>query len=128
MASNSLAGSRILVVEDEYFLADDARSTLSRLGAEVVGPAPTVAEASALIETGGQIDCALLDVNLRGETAFDVADALQQRGIPFAFVTGYDRDTIPERFSGIPYLAKPVRSKQVVELFEQLGGGPRNAL
>ena len=85
MASEVLAGSRILVVEDEYYLAEDARSILSEVGAEVLGPVPTVDEAKVLIEAAGRIDGVLLDANLRGEMAFDVADVLQARNIPFAF-------------------------------------------
>lgn len=120
MASGQLDGSRILIVEDEYFLADEARTTLAAVGAKIVGPVPTAAEANALIESGGQIDCVLLDVNLRGEMAFDVADTLQVRKIPFAFVTGYDREAIPDRFSAAPRLGKPVSSRQLIKMFEKL--------
>ena len=127
MAMGMLSGSRILVVEDEYYLADDARATLSKAGAEVIGPVPTADEASALIEADGGIDGVLLDVNLRGEMAFDVADALQARGVPFAFVTGYDRVALPDRFAATPALAKPVRPEQLVNLFERLAPGPRTA-
>ena len=35
------------------------------------------------------IDLALLDVNVAGEKVFPVAYALEERGIPFLFVTGY---------------------------------------
>ena len=126
MTAGSLSGSRILVVEDEYYLADDARATLAAIGAEVVGPVPTVDEASALIEGEGRIDGVLLDVNLRGEMAFDVADTLQARGVPFAFVTGYDRAALPERFSATPALGKPVLSEQLIRTFEQLIRASRN--
>lgn len=124
MASNTLAGARILIVEDEYFLADDARSILAEVGASVIGPVPTAAKASALIQSDQQIDCALLDVNLRGEMAFDVADALQARSIPFAFVTGYDRTALPERFADVPSMGKPSDPAELVELFVQLTATP----
>ena len=123
MTSGLLAGSRILVIEDEYYLADDARATLSRVGADVVGPVPTVAEAKALIDADSQIHGVLLDVNLRGEMAFEVADLLQTRGIPFAFVTGYDRVALPERFAATPTLGKPVDPERLTKLFEQLTAG-----
>lgn len=112
----------MLVVEDEYYLADDARSVLCDEGAEVRGPVATVAEASALIEDGTSIEAVLLDVNLRGEMAFEVADALQARNIPFAFVTGYDRAALPERFATVPRLGKPVDPAQLVKLFATLTG------
>lgn len=117
MASRQLAGSRVLIVEDEYYLADDARSALSGVGAEVLGPVASVEEARALIQADARIDGVLLDVNLRGEMAFEVADTLASRGIPFAFVTGYDRAALPERFSATASLQKPVRTEQLVDLF-----------
>ena len=127
MASGMLSGSRILVVEDEYYLADDARYTLLQVGAEVVGPVATVDAASALIRAEERIDGVLLDVNLRGEMAFDVADALQARGIPFAFVTGYDRTSLPKRFAAAPMLGKPVSPERLIEVFEQLTATSRDA-
>lgn len=116
MPLRQLAGSRVLIVEDEYFLADEARSILSDVGAEVLGPVATKTEARDMIEADPAIDGVLLDLNLRGELAFDVADTLQSRGIPFAFVTGYDRAMLPERFSGVLNLEKPIRSEQLVNL------------
>lgn len=122
MGSQQLAGSRLLVVENEYYLADDARSVLCDEGAEVLGPVATVAEASVLIENSASIQAVLLDVNLRGEMAFEVADALQGRGIPFAFVTGYDRTALPERFATVPRLEKPVNPAQLIKFFAKLTG------
>lgn len=118
--ASQLGGSRLLVVEDEYFLADDARSILSDVGAEVLGPVATVSAARALIGSDPAIDAVLLDVNLRGEMAFEVADDLHARGIPFAFITGYDREAIPERFSNATRLEKPVNPEQLVALFGRL--------
>lgn len=122
MAANQLAGSRVLIVEDEYYLADDARSILSGLGMEVVGPVATAPAARALIETGGVIDMVLLDVNLRGELAFDVADTLKSREIPFAFISGYDRTALPGRFADVTLLEKPVRPDRLVDLCGTLVG------
>ena len=122
MASHQLAGSRVLIVEDEYYLADDARSALCDTGAEVLGPVATVNEARTLIEAGSAIDAVLLDVNLRGEMAFDVADTLHSRGIPFAFVTGYDRAAIPDRFAGTARLQKPVDPQKLIDVFGGIMG------
>jgi DNA-binding NtrC family response regulator len=121
MVTNPLSGSRMLIVEDEYYLADDARDALIEVGAEVVGPVATVSDARALIAADGAIDGVLLDVNLRGEMAFGVADELSARGIPFAFVTGYDRSILPERFAGAASVEKPVRAEQLVRTFKTLG-------
>lgn len=123
MVSGALAGARILVVEDEFFLADDARSALLKAGAEIVGPAPTVEAATALVEAEDGINGVLLDVNLRGQMAYDVADVLQARGIPFAFVTGYDSGVLPERFSHAPVLKKPTDVDDLIGVLEMLTVG-----
>jgi CheY-like chemotaxis protein len=120
MGSNDLSGSRLLIVEDEYFLADEARSILADVGAEVLGPVATTKEAQAVLESRLRVDGVLLDVNLRGELAYDFADTLRARGIPFAFVTGYDHAAFPDRFAKTARLPKPVNRKHLIELFSTL--------
>lgn len=101
-----LSGKRVLVVEDEFFLADDLAQALVQVGAEVVGPAPEQKDALDLIG-GEHIDLAVVDINLRGTVGFLVADVLASRGIPFVFATGYDAGIIPERHAGVPRWEKP---------------------
>jgi len=120
MAERSLHGMRILVVEDEYLLADDLRDTLVEAGAEVLGPVPSVNDAQALIAAEAKIDAAVLDINLRGEMVFPVADALRARGVPFAFATGYDEWALPERFAGSPRVEKPLKGAKVMSLLGPL--------
>src|SRR3712207_954447 len=91
-----LAGRRVLVVEDEYFIADDIARALRKLGAEVVGPLASRDEALDAFSSGQSIDAAVLDINLRGDAVYPVADALRGRKVPFVFATGYDPATIPE--------------------------------
>jgi CheY-like chemotaxis protein len=79
-------GLRVLIVEDEYFLAQDLANRFEQLGAEVIGPAGTVAAALSLVGPN-QIDVAVLDVNLRGERVYPVADLLLQKQTPFVFAT-----------------------------------------
>src|SRR3712207_8803154 len=71
-----LTGRRILVVEDEYFIADDIARALTGLGAEIVGPAPDVESAAALLSQR-PVDWAVLDINLQGEMVYPVAEALR---------------------------------------------------
>lgn len=105
----ALAGCRVLVVEDEAMIAMDMANLLGAMGAEVVGPVPSVREALGLItDPGTGIDRAVLDINLRGEPGFAVADALAARAIPFVFATGYDAQAIPERHAAVPLFEKPV--------------------
>lgn len=106
-ARNDMAGRRVLVVEDDYFIAKGLVRYLRAAGADVVGPAATVADALDLVQAG-PLDGAVLDLNLQGELAFAVADALVERRVPFVFATGYGADVIPERHTGIVRCEKPV--------------------
>ncbi|WP_414472495.1 response regulator [Microvirga sp. M2] len=103
----ALARCRVLVVEDEYFIADDMAKALEKLGAEVVGPVPKPDKALMLLSSGEGIDAAVLDINLRGEEVFPVADALAERGIPFVFATGYDPSSVPVAYADVPRWEKP---------------------
>ena len=82
-----LINRRVLIVEDEYFIADDIAQVLEKAGAAVVGPAPTREAALALL-TSERVDIAVLDIELHGELVFPVADYLRARAIPFIFATG----------------------------------------
>jgi DNA-binding response OmpR family regulator len=77
---------RILVVDDEPLISMMVEDWLDELGCEVVGPARSVADGLAL--AGGQLDGAILDVNLGGDTCYPLANALRARGVPLAFATG----------------------------------------
>jgi DNA-binding NtrC family response regulator len=120
MPENRLRGCRILVVEDDYFLADALASELAHSGAVVIGPAGAVADALQLIAEQGPIDAAILDVNLNEELAFPVADLLHERGVPFLFTTGYDASVIPRRFSQIARCEKPVQYRRIAQALGRL--------
>ncbi|WP_410219271.1 response regulator [Paracoccus sp. (in: a-proteobacteria)] len=97
-------GLRILVVEDDFLVAHKLANDIRARGDQVVGP---FADASEAIDQMGLVQAAILDVRLRDETSFLVADSLVNRGIPFVFLTGYDRRHIPARFHGQGIFAKP---------------------
>ncbi|WP_211885675.1 response regulator [Plastoroseomonas hellenica] len=97
----------MLIVEDDWLIAEALADQIEALGCGVVGPVGSVAEALDALEKSSP-EAALLDVNLGTETSFPIADALVGRGIPFAFVTAYSRSQLPERFASSAVLMKPV--------------------
>jgi CheY-like chemotaxis protein len=78
---------RILVLDDEPLISMLMESWLNELGCEVVGPVRSIKDGLDLAGRA-DLDGAILDVNLAGQNSFSVANALRQRGIPFAFATG----------------------------------------
>ncbi|CCV05672.1 Response regulator receiver protein [Mesorhizobium metallidurans STM 2683] len=97
---------RILIVEDEWLIAEDHAAQLRDAGHRIVGPVASVSAAIDHVEREGP-DVALLDIQLNGETSYALADTLRGKAIPFAFVTGHSSN-IPERFADIKVLQKPV--------------------
>lgn len=85
--SGPLAKRRILLVEDEYLIAVDLVRSFEATGAEVVGPVASVDDALDLLDDTEHLDGAVLDINLQGEMAYAVADALTARGVPFLFAS-----------------------------------------
>jgi len=115
MTEPTLRDCTILVVEDEYLLADDLCAELTEREALVVGPAATVEQGLELLRNTPKLDGAILDVNLRGEPVFLLADELIARKLPFVFTTGYDASVIPDRFSQVTRCEKPVQIAQVMD-------------
>lgn len=113
MPDRWLEQCRILVVEDEYLLADELATELADCGAQVLGPAPNVERALALLDAQPLPDGAILDINLGGEPAFPVADALIGHGVPIVFTTGYDAGALPDRFADIPRCEKPINIRRI---------------
>ena len=121
MTEPILRGRRILVVEDDYFIAGDMQDGLSAEGAFVAGPVATVREALELFERE-RLDGAVLDVNLGEEDSFSVAAALHATGTPFVFVTGYNSGDLPAAWAGIRRLEKPVSAQTVARALFGDGG------
>lgn len=110
-----LHAMRVLIVEDEYYLASDLAEALRERGAEVIGPVGTFEDAIRTLESTW-IDRAILDVNLRGEMSFPIADRLEAAGIPYVITTGYSAESLPERFRAKPRLEKPFRPEAVARM------------
>lgn len=116
----ALFGLRVLIVEDRFLQADELRCELEVLGAEVLGPAPNVEQALRLLERTPQVDAAVLDIGLHGELAYPVAAVLQDRGIPFAFLTALEEAALPERYRHVPLWSKPQNPANLPDRIAQL--------
>lgn len=120
----TLDGAKILVVEDEYFLADDLVRALRDAGAEPVGPCGSLEAAEALLDAAG-MDGAVLDMNLHGEMAFELASRIAAAKLPCVIVSGYSEQALPPALAGLRRLEKPVNSSTVVaRLAEQFEAAP----
>lgn len=114
-----VAGKRILVVDDEPLIAMDIVASLEDEGCRVVGPAATFQRALNLIESE-EIDAALLDANLAGDPVDTLASALTRRNIPFAFVSGYGREGLPEAHQQATLIKKPFQRQRLIDVIQQM--------
>jgi CheY-like chemotaxis protein len=124
MASSvQLEGLLVLVLEDNFLLADDARRALAQAGARILGPFRDAGEAVQSVERE-RPDCAVVDVNLGEGPSFAPARALLSRGVPVILVTGYDRDLVPHDLSHLVRVEKPATERQIVEAVGSTCGRP----
>lgn len=112
---------RVLVVEDQFLVALDMVEQLEAQGYVVVGPARSLGEALLLVECSG-IDAGLLDVNLGASASYPVAEALMERGIPFAFLSGHNSNDLKPGFRDHPLITKPVHPDKLREMLQSLVG------
>jgi len=103
---DTLSGRRVLIVEDEPMVAWMLHDMLANFGCVVVGSADRLEEGQAMIQELA-IDAVALDLNLRGQMSYPLADMLVARAIPFVFTTGYPRTRLLEAYRAYPYLLKP---------------------
>ena len=104
---------RVLLVEDEFLLSVVLKAELRAAGYDVLGPCATVAAAMEAVQSES-FDGAILDINLKGELVYPVAEELVRRRIPFMFLSGYALINMPERFRAHRRLAKPADSTAVL--------------
>lgn len=115
-----LTGKRVLIVEDEWLLADHLDSIVTRAGASVIGPVASVADALDLLAGPAAPDAATLNVKLENEMSYPVADRLAELGIPYVFISANEMRGMPERFHHRPLLAKPFTDPQVTAALRDL--------
>ncbi len=108
-----LNGCRILVIEDESSLTDELDRALKDSGAKVIGPIASVSDVMKMVDQG-ELDAAVIDINLHDELAYDIADELSRQRIPFAFATGYDSPAFPDRYRHVTCWQMPLEPAMIV--------------
>jgi len=119
MPGNFIAGSRtsILLVEDEVMIRMMVADMLEELGYRIAGEAGDIDEGVRLVQVT-DFDIAILDVNVNGKVISPVAEAIQLRGLPFVFATGYGAQGLPEKFRDRPTLQKPFQIETLARTIE----------
>lgn len=112
---------RILVVEDNFLIAETICELLGECGCYVIGPAPNLGRALALVDQD-RPDGALLDINLGSDLSFPLAAVLEELSVPFVFMTGYDDGILfPPEFRKVRRISKPFDARHVAEVMEVWG-------
>ncbi|HEX4194862.1 MAG TPA: response regulator [Stellaceae bacterium] len=119
--AEALRGQQILVVEDDYLVAQVLVDLLEDAGATVIGPIGWVDEALTLItDPAHRLDAAVLDVNLHGSKSYPIADALADRSIGFIFATGYGADALDGAYRDHRRCEKPFNQRTLIAALNDL--------
>ena len=110
---------KILVVEDNFPIADGLKYLLETAGHGVVGMAGNVEDALRLVDAT-TFDLALLDIDLHGESVSPVAERALKRGKPVIFLSGYgETDMLASDLRELPRLEKPVDPSELLAAIER---------
>jgi len=109
----------VMLLEDEYLIALDAEEILTSLGVKHIQIVNSLAAAAEIAESG-DVDVAILDLNINGEMSFPVAEMFRKRGTPIVFATGYELRDRVEPDLGVslkkPYTSESLRAALEVAL------------
>jgi DNA-binding response OmpR family regulator len=113
---DALSGKRILIVEDEWLLADAIVEAVESAGGEVIGPFPSVRQSLAVLQEHAPApDAATLNIRLTDGESYPVADQLAAMKVPFLFASANGASALPRRFSRAVLLRKPIAASQIIE-------------
>jgi DNA-binding response OmpR family regulator len=114
------AGAKILVVEDNYLLAEVVCDFVIDCGMHPIGPATSLDRGLAYAEET-PLDGAILDINLGGRLSFPICSVLLRRNIPFCFLTACgDLSLVPQQFRGVPLVLKPFEPDEMRDAIETM--------
>src|SRR5689334_20857606 len=116
--AGAFTDARVLIVEDEFLLADDLARALRAAGGQPVGPVSTIKQAEELLARQ-PVDAAIIDLNLHGEMASEFAERLAASNLPCLIVSGYAHDGLPDTMSTIPRIERPVSPAAVLKQLEK---------
>jgi two-component SAPR family response regulator len=124
MTTPSLNGVHVLIVEDNFVVADALRFMLTGFDATVSAIVPSLTHATAALAVD-RVDVAVLDINLNGTSVVPLAEDLRVQGIPFVFVSGYgDEELLPEHLRDRPRFDKPVEAERLVACLVEIARRP----
>jgi CheY-like chemotaxis protein len=112
LSRRELSNRRVLVVEDEMMIAMLIEDMLDEFGCKLVGPATNVPRALELVAKEN-VEIAVLDLNLDGQDTYAIAEALQQKNVPFIFATGYGSTGLRQEYGNRPVLQKPFQARDL---------------
>jgi DNA-binding response OmpR family regulator len=115
----TVANVRVLVVEDEYLIAEEISEALHAMSIDVVGPVGNLQEAHDAVQDTS-LDCAVMDINIGGGASFPLIDTLLQRNVSILLMTGYDQEELPIKYRSLPLLQKPLLRGELAETLERL--------
>lgn len=118
-----LRGRRILIVEDNWMIAEEVAATIRDAGGDVLGPYPTMIDALESLTELNAIDGAVLDIGLGEDVSYPLAEALMITRVPFLFLTGVERHKLPERFRQVAHMLKPFSPGLLVQRLLDIGVG-----
>ena len=113
---------RVMIVEDEFIIADEIAMIIESAGHAVIGPVASVEDASAML-AAERPDFAIIDANLRGQSSSPLARSLAGMDIPFCICTGYRSDDLKPIFGDVAIIQKPVRDRALLTVLDQALAG-----
>ena len=117
--SDRLRGCKVLIVEDQFYIAAEMRGMVVQRGGQVVGPVKSQVTAEQALETTS-VDLAILDVNLGQDRVYTLARRLLDDHIPVVFATGYESWALEAGFSHLPLMAKPVSASAFDQALDRI--------
>ncbi|MGC4013873.1 MAG: LytTR family DNA-binding domain-containing protein [Luteolibacter sp.] len=112
---------RTIIIDDEPHNIENTSALLEKYcpGVVIAGTAGSAAEGVSLIRSR-QPDLVLLDIQMPGETGFDLLKALPRIDFEVIFVTAYDQYGIQAiKFSALDYILKPIDPSELQKAIQK---------